>query len=379
MTNQLRISFGCIVLLIMWSLACAPPPVTIRTEVTSKPSGASVSFGRMKDAINEHLGVTPYTNNLTGPAPAWAAGYYRVEKKGYAPQIQYAKETYSNRALHFDLLPLPALPTPPKVVYPDPESVAIKPLTLDIPEANTLRIDPNSKIATMTFKQQEGTGAGSLVADSLILNLQRLGFNVIDRELIESVLKEHNIIAEGKTTLSDLEVSKKIGQLFNADYFVSGAITEYTAQSQNVQLSPMIPEEEKVRYIEDYNRYVRFYQDEEITPPQIAKSIQEWELEYTSRPKSSFINFAKVGITLKIVDIRTSKIVWVGIAYTSDLRLQDAMKRIVDGMIKSFTASRPQPAPPAAAPAPAAPASDAKPAAASGEAAEQAPAAVAPK
>src|SRR6185369_155133 len=153
-------------------------------------------------------------------------------------------------------------------------------------------------------------GAGALVADSLILNLQRMGFNVIDRELIESVLKEQDIIAEGKTNLSDLEVSKKIGQLFHADYFISGAITEYSAQSQNVSLSPIIPEAEKLRYLDEYNRYMKFYQDEEMTPPQIAKSIQEWELEYTSRPKSSFIDIAKVGITLKVVDIKTSRIVW---------------------------------------------------------------------
>ena len=345
MKRQLGISFACIVILVIWSLACArqPPPMrTLYTSVTSEPSGAKLTFGAKRETISSYLGLTPYSNSHTAQIPYWSEGFFRIEKKGYMPQTKYAEANRGNRQIHFDLVPLPKFPSPPKVVYPDPESVAIKPLSLDIPDVNSFRMDSNSKIATMTFRQHEGSGAGALVADSLILNLQRLGFNVIDREMIESVLKEQDIIAEGKTTLSDLEVSKKIGQLFHADYFISGAITEYSAQSQNISLSPVIPPEEITRYTDSYNRYLKFYQDEEIAPPQIAKSIEEWELEYASRPKSSFISIARVGITLKVVDIKTSRIVWVGIAHTSDLRLQEGMKRIVDGMIKSFTIPRRQ-------------------------------------
>ncbi|HEX9077954.1 MAG TPA: CsgG/HfaB family protein [Desulfuromonadaceae bacterium] len=355
MKKQMGISFACIALVAVWMLACAPPPQTIYVNVTSEPSGAKVLYGHSKDAISTYLGVTPYSSSFTGEDPYWKAAFYRVEKKGYMPQTKYSAAVHGDRTIHFDLQPLPRFPTPPTVSYPEPESVAIAPLSLDIPEKNSFRMEPSSKVATMTFKQHEGSGAGALVADSLILNLQRMGYNVIDREMIENVLKEQNIMAEGKTNLTDLEVSKKIGQIFNADYFISGAITEYSAQSQNISLSPVIPEAEKTRYVEEYNRYVKFYQDEEITPPQIPKTIQEWELEYASRPKSSFISIAKVGITLKVVDIKTSRIVWVGIAFTSDLRLQEGMRRIVDGMIRSFTAAQRQPevVKPASAPAPA--------------------------
>ena len=326
-----------LVLIVGLLSGCAPKLRTITNSITSSPSEATLSFALKKDAPYNELGKTPYYNSLTSQFPYWNAGFYRIEKRGYRRLTREVDRTSSNRNFHVKLEPLPKVPVPPKVEYPDPDSVAIKPLTLDIPENNSFKLTKAHKIATMTFKQHEGTGAGSLVADSLILNLQRLGYNVIDREMIENVFKEQNLIAEGKTSLSDIEVSKKIGALFNADYFISGAITEYSAISQNVNLSPMIKESELSRYKDDYDEYVKYYQEEDLPLPERIRSIQEWEIEYASKPKSSYINIAKVGITLKIVDIRTSKIVWVGMAYTSDLRLQNGMKRIVEEIIKRFS------------------------------------------
>lgn len=330
-----------LLIIIVWAVACAsPPPPRYSRKITSQPTGAAVSEKCGEYAHNENV---PFkvTNQITpfydGPYHTWPECVYKLEKKGHFPKIINIRGGYQDVEEDVVLEPFPKAPTPPKAIYPDPESVAIKPLSLDEPENDYFTINKNNKIATMTFKQHEGSGAGSLVADSLILHLQRLGFNVIDREMIENVLKEQNIIAEGKTNLSDIEVSKKIGQLFHADYFISGAITEYSAQSQNISLSPSITDAEKDKYIQNYEAYMAKFRDAGIDPPVVPKTMQEWELEYASKPKSSFISIARVGITLKVVDIKTSKIVWVGIAHTSDLRLQEGMKRIVDGMIKGFT------------------------------------------
>lgn len=325
----------CIAVLAACMLACeppryVPPPQPKYNDITSTPSGATVYFGETRDDITHNLGVTPYHDSGYN---MWLAGYYKVEKEGYFPSVKFAEATYGSRSIHFDLAPKP--PAPPKAVYPDPESVAITPLALDTQSSFVMR--KNSRIATMTFKQHEGSGAGALAADSMILNLQRLGYNVIDREMIENVLKEQKIMAEGRTNLSDIEVSRKIGQLFNADYFIAGAITEYSAKSENIGLSPAISDAERKRYTEEYDRYEALLRDDNITNQQPVKTLQEWEIDYAGKPKSSYINIAKVGITVKIVDIRTSNIVWVGIADTSDLRLQTAMKRIVDGMIHNFT------------------------------------------
>jgi curli biogenesis system outer membrane secretion channel CsgG len=325
-------------LIIFWALACAQPPHYYTKKITSQPAGAKLSLKcgskvNDKDAAFTYEGVTPWNDSSQN---GWNNCIYKAELRGYLPKIFNITGGYREIYENVVLDPFPKVPTPPKAIYPDPESVAVKPLTLDVPD-NGFTIGKGTKIATMTFKQHEGSGAGALVADSLILHLQRLGYNVIDREMIESVLKEQNIIAEGKTNLSDLEVSKRIGQLFHADYFVSGAITEYSAQSQNIALSPSVSDEEKEKYIQKYDEYMGIMRVNEIEPTVAPKTMQEWELEYASKPKSSYISIARVGITLKIVDIKTSKIVWVGIAHTSDTRLQEGMKRIVEGMIKSFT------------------------------------------
>jgi hypothetical protein len=105
-----------------------------------------------------------------------------------------------------------------------------------------------------------------------------------------------------------------------------------------VQLSPQIKDEELARYEQEYRAYTTFYQqNDELQRPERVKTLQEWEIDYASKAKSSYINIARVGMTAKIIEVKTSKIVWVGFASVSDMRLQEASKRIVEEMIPNFS------------------------------------------
>lgn len=326
-------------------LGCGPPPTqyyTIHQYFKSAPSGAKVYYGKTKESISAYQCTTPCSDKTTGAnyRPSWNAGFYKATKRGYQPMIQYQARTSSDMSLSFNLERLPRFPTPPKVRYPDPDSVAVTKPMLESNKHAGLRLSKKKTIAIMSFKEPIGSGAGSLMSDSMILELANRGFKVVDREQIEKLMREHGMMASGKTRLTDLEISKKLGKLVRADYIVYGAITEYTAKSENISLSPVIRDSDLQRYDEEYRAFVDFYRDNDDVErmPTFPKAIQEWELDYASKAKNSYINIARVGVTAKMVDVKSSKIVYVGIANVTDKRLQQGMKRIVNVMIEDVLA-----------------------------------------
>jgi len=326
-------------------LGCGPPPTRYHSTTEyykSTPSGAKIYFGTNREAVSTYKCTTPCKDSKTGANyyPSWGAGYYKATKRGYQPMIQHLPRSSSDRTVTFDLERLPRFPVPPKVRYPDPDTVAVTKPTLDSNKHAGLRLSKKKTIAIMSFKEPEGSGAGSLMADSMILELQNRGFKVVDREQIEKLMREHGMMAGGKTRLTDLEISKKLGKLVQADYIMYGAITEYTAKSENISLSPVMHDSDIQRYEEDYRAFVDFYRDNEdvVRIPTMPKSIQEWELDYASKARNSYINIARVGVTTKMVDVKSSKIVYVGISNVTDKRLQQGMKRIVNRMTEDMLA-----------------------------------------
>lgn len=318
-------------------LGCGPTYYTIHEYYQSTPAGAKIYFGNTRDNISTYQCTTPCSDSTTGAdyQPAWSGGYYKAEKRGYQPSIQNHPRSSASRTLVFNLEKLPEYPTPPQVEYPDPDSVAVTQPSLESNKHAALRMTNKSTIAIMSFKEPAGSGAGSLMSDSMIMDLQNRGYKVVDREQIEKLMREHGLMADGKTNMTDLEISKKLGKLVQADYIVYGAITEYTAKSENISLSPVIRDSDLRRYDQEYRAYVNFYRDNEDVEkvPLMPRSIQEWELEYASKAKNSYINIARVGVTAKIVDVKSSSIVYVGISNVTDKRLQQGMKRIVNTMV----------------------------------------------
>ena len=45
------------------------------------------------------------------------------------------------------------------------------------------------------------------------------------------------------------------------------------------------------------------------------------------------MNIARVGVTAKVIDVKTGKIQWVGFASVADVRLQEGSKRVVEAML----------------------------------------------
>ena len=133
----------------------------------------------------------------------------------------------------------PSTPYPPRVFFANTEEVVIKPVS-----TNTVRLvkqpifTNQSKIAVFNFEAPEGTQGGVLASDMFTSLLENRGLGeIVERDNIDKILREQNLMKGDKTTLSDLEVASRLGKLVAADYMIFGAVTLYQAEPQTISNS----------------------------------------------------------------------------------------------------------------------------------------------
>lgn len=248
----------------------------------------------------------------------------------------------------------PEKPYFPSVAFADAAEVIIKPVNV-----NTFRLmdtplfEEKTKIAVFNFEAPEGTQGGVLASDMFtsLLESQGLG-EVIERDNIDKILGEQSILDKGRSALSDLEIASRLGKLVAADYMLFGTVTLYESTPQTVYLPIKIDKKEE---IEDYNKEYQKYKDwylKKILPlgePKTERikrmrneenvfSLEELEDEYGDLSKAEFQVIASVGISAKVVDVKTGQIVWLGQGSTNDFTIVNATRRILKDFIKSMQA-----------------------------------------
>ena len=318
---------------------------TIRLKVISTPPGAVILFGKDENNITKELGPTPYSESKTDAAsdqkPYWEKGFYKALLKGYRPKVIASDLSEENKDVSFELEPLPRSPEPPKFEYPDKKSVAWKPVALDAYKNPDFDLSSGIALVVMNFKENNAKDVGGLVADSFILKLQRKGFVVIERELIEKAITDLKVPASTeKKSLSGIELIKDLSEPLKTRYFLIGTINEYMSINENIIINPFIPDKEKERYQKEYDAYTAYFKSENIPNPQPAKTLQEWELEFNTKSQTIPMAVARVGITAKILDVKSGKAVWTGIGNVSDDGLQKGLNGLLAAMADSIAEPR---------------------------------------
>jgi TolB-like protein len=314
---------------------------TIRLKIISNPPGATILFGKDVNNITKELGPAPYTESKTDAAseqkPFWEKGVYKALLKGYRPKVVASERSAENKQISFELEPLPLPPEPPKVEYPDKKTVAWKPVSLDAYKNPDADLSAGIPLAVMAFKENSALDMGSLAADSLILKLQRKGFVVIEREIIEKAIADLKGAAPAdKKASSGIELIKDLSVPLKTRYFMIGSINEYISGNENLIILPFIPDKEKERYQKEYEAYMAYFKSENISNPQPVKSLQEWELEFNAKSQTFSMPVSRVSITAKILDVKSGKAVWTGIANVSDNGLQKGLNAILSAMADSI-------------------------------------------
>lgn len=259
----------------------------------------------------------------------------------------------------------PDLPEPPKARYESLEEAVVTPVVLNSNRGGgDYNLSKTDAIAIMSFAQTGSAGSGALVADAIILELQRRGYKVIDRDQIEKIIKEQSRIGEGLTGLSDIEMAKKIGKLVSADYFLIGSVTEYASESRDIPLAKVIVQSDVERYQNEImernkkqtewqnecdkaNKKIKYNQEMGAHNQTLydckwvkAASIDEWQEKYYNENRKVYSPVARVGLTAKLINVSTTQILWVGQANISDTNLQRGMTRITSKMVDDFTGKK---------------------------------------
>lgn len=238
----------------------------------------------------------------------------------------------------------------PRTDYGTPEEVIIKPVNLNTVKLKKEALFKNgNKIAVFQFQSPNQTQGGSLISDMFSSLLQEKGFNVVERNNIEQILREQKIVSEGKTTLNDLGIAQRLGKLIAADYMVFGAVTLYQTEPQPIYLPIKIRTQDREEYEKEYLEYRDWFVNNPISfwIPKNEKikqlrtnyevlSLSELdnELVKTSRIETRVIS--SVGISVKIVDVKTAQIIWLGQGETNDFTSVSATRRILDEFLKSI-------------------------------------------
>jgi hypothetical protein len=68
-----------------------------------------------------------------------------------------------------------------------------------------------------------------------------------------------------------------------------------------------------------------------------VKTLEEWEDEVQTRSgHNALATVASIGITARVIDVRTGKIVWVGQGAKRHLQLQEGTQILVNKLVESI-------------------------------------------
>jgi curli biogenesis system outer membrane secretion channel CsgG len=245
-------------------------------------------------------------------------------------------------------------PYPPRLYFEDVENVVIQPISVySVKNFQGALFDENSRIAVINFRSPEDTQGGVLVSDMFASILRREGFQVFERDRIERILDEQQLAQEGRLALSDSDIADILGGLESVDYMIFGAVTIYESEPQSIYLPVRIRDEDRERYEEQYTAYrnwyindwfplrLSYFESEEEKTRMIRSVEGVWSLEDLEEEINKFSRresrvIATVGISAKIVDVRTGTIVWTGQSETVDFTLVNGSERILNGFLASI-------------------------------------------
>ena len=181
------------------------------------------------------------------------------------------------------------------------------------------------RIGIMEFNSPFGAmqGVENLFAKYLI----RSGFKVVERAQLESVLREHNISVSGYLSP---ETTREIGRILGVDTLLVGEVSSYTPARTELTMTTTRRSESQPVYTQDimqlpdgtYASYMR------QTGTKISHATDIRPTEYTID--------AKVGLIVKLIDVETAEIVWIGSAERGSSSALDAADSLAKSLVKSF-------------------------------------------
>jgi len=151
------------------------------------------------------------------------------------------------------------------------------------------------RIAVVSFSSNRAyKNSGDVVSDEFILQLIRKGYSVIERNKIDTVLREQNL---GESNRLEASTVKQIGKILGVDAIITGTIIKYQ-EDQNITV-----------YTTD--------KDGKVTS---QMTLQQAEVEISAR----------------MFDVETGEIVWIARDSDRGFDISDAVSYVVSSLISSI-------------------------------------------
>ena len=141
-------------------------------------------------------------------------------------------------------------------------------------------------------------GVEDLLAQYLIKN----GFTVIERAQLEQVMKENNIEMAG---MINPTMTKQLGQLLGVDCLMIAEVSSYTPEKETTTIAKT-----EDTYVEP-NYGVERRMVNGMAVDSIVQTGSTIRREENITP-ITFTTSPKIGLIVKLVDVETAEIVWVG-------------------------------------------------------------------
>jgi len=166
-----------------------------------------------------------------------------------------------------------------------------------------------SKVRRVAVLEFEGYGASG-VADIFVMELMRSGFDVVERNKLDNLLREQELGISGKI---DPSTARSIGRILGVDAILTGSVSQYLpAQKRIVYFSPgdtpvIIP---GLYVAERGDNYVVYLTD------------------------------AEIGLSARMIDVETGSVVWAASdtyrGFSTESALQGVILSLVDSLKKVF-------------------------------------------
>jgi hypothetical protein len=244
-------------------------------------------------------------------------------------------------------------PYRPRVYYEPVESVIIQDVEVSKTN-NTNVILPNTRFAIYDFESPEDTEGGALASDTFASVLRQDGFDVFERDQIERILTEQDLILNGDSIATDIEVASRLSALETIDYMIFGAVTLYQSEGQAVFRPILVKPEDIASYVDDYNSYRDWYVNgfrpfspdywtlseaeriDKLREELEVLSLEEFQDGLEDSKVQEYRTVASIGISVKVIDVVSGEIVWMGQAETTDLTLVGGTRRVVEALVSSL-------------------------------------------
>ncbi|MCK5534833.1 hypothetical protein KAI68_06915 [bacterium] len=155
-----------------------------------------------------------------------------------------------------------------------------------------------NRVGVLNFSsyEKEGYNVGSAVADEFVRQLMTKGMDVVERQRLNAVLREHNLMQRGMVDLNE-ETRRKIKKVLGIDVLITGTVIK------------CLPDRKDVIYFKD--------EDEEIK-------------------SKIFLIDAELGISVRMIDVDTGLIVWSGSYTSSSFDIEGAINYTVSVLLNSL-------------------------------------------